>query len=238
MRRCDVLQVFDEVRVINLVERIDRREQMQKQLRRCGADDARVSFYDAEKPKSLGGFPSTGARGCFESHLAVLRAARDRKAKNVLIIEDDFDFTREGLARAPRVMEELFQQSWDVFYGAHLLLKRGRSGIALVPPDEPVMTASFVAFQGSILASLIDFLEAMLRRPPGSPEYGPMHVDGAYSVFRASTPHLRTFAVFPPIGRQRSSRSDITPNRMVLDKWPWTRHVASMLRQIYNGVRP
>ena len=98
------------------------------------------------------------------------------------------------------------------------------------------MTASFVGFHGRILASVIEFLEGVQRRPPGSPDYGPMHVDGAYTVFRGLNPERVTFAAFPSMGTQRSSPSDITPRQTMFDRWPTTRAVTRTLRRMHNWL--
>ena len=232
-----VLAPFDQVRIINLVDRPDRRREVIAELNRIGGLAQNISFYDAHRPDSPGGFPSVGARGCFESHLAVLRAARDAGVRNLLIVEDDVDFTREGPDRITALMPELFGRPWAFFYGAHLLAANGREGLAEVPANEPVATTSFVAIGGGAIQSLVDFLEGVLTRPPGSPDYGPMHVDGAYTVFRLLHPECVTLAAFPPLARQRSSPSDVTPSNMLLDRWAGTASIAAMLRRVYNKLR-
>jgi glycosyl transferase, family 25 len=228
---------FDQVRIINLVDRPDRRREMAAQLGRMGALAPNVEFYDARRPRDAGGFPSLGARGCFESHLAALRSARDAKVQSLLVLEDDLDFTRDGRERLGNVISQLSAHSWDFFYGAHLLGSDGRSGLVEIPADEPIITASCVGFSGEVISPLVEFLEGILGRPPGSPDYGPMHVDGAYTVFRMLNPQRITFAAFPSLGRQRSSPSDITPGSMFLDRWAPTRPVAALLRRGYNILR-
>lgn len=228
--------IFDQVRIINLRDRPDRRREMEEHLAHIGALAANVRFFDAQRPADQGEFPSLGARGCFESHLSVLKAARDNAAKSLLILEDDLDLSTEGQRRAGEILGRLARESWDVFYGAHVLPGKGRRGLLPIAPDEPVITASFVAFSGRVISPLVDFLEAMLLRPAGSAEYGPMHVDGAYTVFRMLHPQYRTLAVFPSLGHQRSSRSDITPSNMILDRWAFTRPLAGMLRRLYNTM--
>lgn len=232
-----VLEPFEQVRIINLADRPDRRREIIAELERIGGLAPNVSFYEAHRPESAGGFPSLGARGCFESHLDVLRTARDDQAKSLLILEDDVDFTRDGPGRLNKLVTDLFDRRWDFFYGAHLLSPRGRERLGPVPADEPVATTSFVAISGKTIPAFIDFLEGVLSRPPGSPDYGPMHVDGAYTVFRALNPDTVTFAAFPPVARQRSSPSDVTPSHMLLDRWPVTRGVAALLRRMRNRLR-
>ena len=232
-----ILDRFEQVRIVNLVDRPDRRREVIAELDRIGGMAPNISFYEAHRPDDTGGFPSLGARGCFESHLAVLRSARDAGARNLLILEDDVDFTRDGPDRLAKLVPQLFGQRWDFFYGAHLLAANGRQGLVEVPAAEPVATTSFVAIDGGTIQRFVEFLEGVLSRPPGSPDYGPMHVDGAYTVFRLLNPDCVTLAAFPPLARQRSSPSDVTPSNMVLDRWSGTRRIAASLRRLYNRVR-
>lgn len=232
----ELFSLFDQVRIINLVDRPDRRSEMIDQFRRIGGMGPNIAFHDAHRPSDAGEFPSVGARGCFASHLAVLRGARDAGAKSLLLLEDDFDFAREGFARANMIADELMNREWHFFYGAHVLPTANRRGLVRLAPDEAVITASFVGFNGTVIADLVDFLEAILTRPAGSPDYGPMHVDGAYTVFRELHPRFVSFAAFPTLGRQRSSPSDITPGDWLLDRHPATRGLARSLRSTYNWL--
>lgn len=232
-----MFDLFDEVRIISLIDRSDRRREMTAQLQRLGGMPANSSFFDAVRPTSPAEFPSIGARGCFESHLAVLREARDSGVKSLLVLEDDLDFTREGRRRIGPSLAQLAEAEWSFFYGAHVLTAAGRSGLVRISPDEPMMTTSCVAFKGKVIPELVDFLEAMMLRPAGSPDYGPMHVDGAYSVFRKLHPSHPTLVMFPSLGRQRSSPSDVTPGSMLLDRWSATGSIASFLRRAYNWTQ-
>jgi hypothetical protein len=232
-----VFALFDQVRIINLVDRPDRHRDMEREIDRLGGMAPNVSFFEARRPGDAGPFPSLGARGCFESHLAVLRSASQSGCRSLLLLEDDLDFTRGARDRLGRIVPELLSQPWDIFHGAHVLPLSHRRGLVRLATDEPVATASFVAFNGHVLGPLVEFLDAMLRRPAGSPDYGPMHVDGAYTVFRLLNPERVAFAAMPSLGRQRSSPSDITPSRMLLDRWSATRPLASVLRRGYNVLR-
>jgi hypothetical protein len=240
-----MLDQFDRVHVINIVDRVDRRREMGDQLRRVGAaDDPRTLFFPARRPADPGPFPSLGARGCFESHLGVIRQALADGVERLLLVEDDFDFARDIDRRGPVVMAALAASRWDVFYGASVLdaaaerlVRANGHGLAELAPDMAVETASFVGFTRAALLLLEPFLVAMLGRPAGSPDYGPMHVDGAYSIFRRQHPALRTLACRPAIGGQRASRSDITPNDFLLDRFALTRPLANRLRRLRAQVR-
>ena len=230
-------EAFDEVRIINLVDRTDRRREISDQLKQVGGFASNISYFDAHRPSSPGEFPSLGARGCFESHLAILREARERGSRTLLVLEDDLDFTRDGRARIDLTIAELAPKDWSFFYGAHIMQAKGRRGLVQIAADEPVMTTSFVAFRSAAIPELVDFLETMSKRPAGSPDWGPMHVDGAYTVFRQLSPKHRTCAALPSLGRQRSSPSDVTESGTLLDRWAGTQAIGTALRKGYNWMR-
>jgi glycosyl transferase, family 25 len=70
-----------------------------------------------------------------------------------------------------------------------------------------------IGLQGTCIPMFAGFLRQVLDRPPGHPEGGPMHVDGAYTTFRRNHPEFMTLAAIPSLGHQRASRSDIYPLR-------------------------
>jgi glycosyl transferase, family 25 len=76
------MQHIGGVFYINLDSRTDRRAEIEEELRRMDISGERFSAIKHE----------IGILGCGKSHLAVLKEARDRGLKNVLIFEDDFQF--------------------------------------------------------------------------------------------------------------------------------------------------
>lgn len=213
----DLLSIFDHIFVINLPHRTDRREEMAAQLARAGLDFdlPQVTLFAAEQFDDAGPFPSIGVRGCFMSHLAVLRHIVDQDIPRALILEDDADFSRHFETRLPAFIEPLSQASWDILYGwspgrHHDPDTRGDARLTSIPSSQAVYMAHFIGVTHSVAKQCVPYLERMLARPPGAPEGGPMHVDGAYSWFRAAHPELRTVAPRAPLAVQRSSRSDIT----------------------------
>ena len=191
--------------VINLEDRIDRRLEMEEQLRRIGW---KAQFQHAQRPENAGDFPSIGARGCFLSHLWTLRRGAVMKNHHVLVMEDDLNFV-PGFSRLwDEVYEELQTKEWSIFYPAHVL-DSAPTGLSLVDPQQGILCAHFVMFNRKVVPRIIDGLETILARPAGHPLGGPMHVDGAYSTLRAQNQELKTYIYSPSLGRQRSSRSDI-----------------------------
>ena len=108
----------------------------------------------------------------------------------------------------------------------------GRSpeaAVLLKPYTLGIQTTHFYGVNGQILDRLIAFLEQLQQRPSGHPDGGPMHVDGAYSTFRAQNPDITTLIAEPNLGWQRISRSDINASAWY-DYLPLVRDVANAAR--------
>ena len=75
-------EYIDKIIYINLEKRNDRKTQIENELKLFEIDAER---YNAIENK-------TGIIGCTESHLNILKLAKERNYKNILILEDDFTF--------------------------------------------------------------------------------------------------------------------------------------------------
>lgn len=208
------LDYFSRIYVINLPARSDRRREIGEQLAGVGLvlGEAPVELFPGVRPEAAGGFPSIGARGCFLSHLAVLRDAAERGYRRILILEDDVDFVAGFEPRMAAVAAELSRFDWDLFYGGYRLEHApvpGGGALAMLPAALDVLTSHFVAFRHPAIARLPEFLETLLGRPAGDPRGGPMHVDGAYNWYRRYHPDDLTLAAVPELGYQRSSLTDV-----------------------------
>lgn len=218
----DLFEYFGECYVINLPDRKDRWRDTQTELSKIGSP--RVRRFNAIRPNHHGGFPSIGARGCFLSHLGVLVDAEQRGLTRVLILEDDISFTADFSVRASAEVCKLKSMRWDIFYG----------GVDFegdeVPPCRAVQTTHFIGLHSPNISRLVKYLEAILTRPAGDPQGGPMHVDGAYSWYREQHPRVITVAASPPLGHQRSSRSDI--HGRWFDTMPIMSQAVALIRRV------
>jgi glycosyl transferase family 25 len=227
--------LFDRVYVINLPDRADRRREMTAQLALIGLEgDPLVEFFPAVRPADKGDFGSVGERGCFLSHLGVLKDAAARGYRSILILEDDVDWTPAVLEKGAG-LDALLQTDWAYLHGGRGYDRAAADGVialARLDPVRELLLAHFVGFRGAIIGQMVDHLEAILARPAGSPEGGPMHVDGAYSWFRRAHPEVAAYVCTPSIAQQRSSRSDIS----VPTGWRATR-AADWARRVLRPVR-
>jgi glycosyl transferase, family 25 len=232
-----LLDTFARIWIINLPERTDRRREMIGELARLGItiDGEKVAFYPAQRFSDAAGFRNIGARGCFDSHLTILEAAADLDGP-LLILEDDADFASGIESRLPTALNALHQTDWAIFYGFGdpPAGSNATGGLFEQAADIGIGTTHCIGFTPDSVRRAIPYLRAMLDRPPGSPDGGPMDVDGAYCWFRRAYPQLRTFCTYPAIANQRPSRTDITPS--LLDRMPIARQAMSLLRMVKRAT--
>lgn len=228
---------FDRTYVVNLLQRRDRLMYITSEFARAGVhvQSSQVKLFSAIKPESAEQFPSIGSRGCFFSHLSILRASVRDKVERVLIVEDDLHLARPLIEHPEDVLEHLDDTLWGLAYLGHSL------SLNQVPEPEftqihgEVYGAHFYAVQGETIPKLVDFLETMLTRPPGHPMGGPMHYDGALTTFSAQHPEVLTVASTVSLGNPSSSRSDVTPRPW--DRYPILRDVSQALRPLRNWMK-
>lgn len=238
-----LLKIFEHVYVINLESRPDRRKEIAWQLARIGLsfDHPSVTLFPASRPADKGEFPTIGTRGCYESHLGVMRAAQQSGWTSYLVLEDDADLSDDFEDRIVALAASAASTEWDIFYGwtPNTYGKSEKTTSALfveIPPDEGVRLSHFMGLRTSILADMLPYLEAIYHRPLGDPRGGAMHVDGAISWFRANHPSLRTIAPEAPISVQRPSRSDIHAPKW-FDRITFLSPIVTQLRRIKASLR-
>lgn len=212
-----MFEAFDIIRVINLPERTDRRREMMRELAALGLEnDPRVAFFPAIKPADAGSFTSIGARGVYQSQLAILREAKTRGC-SVLILEDDCTFS-------PIVRDFDFGQGWDIFYGGYYAADPEKLA------DSDIIGAHMMGFSAKgarAVCAYLDTLEFEGIHPP---------IDGAYVRFRRVCPEVPTRFAVPPLANQRPSRSDIADLRFY-DRLPLLRGIAGFARGAMRKLR-
>jgi glycosyl transferase, family 25 len=225
---------FDRVYVVNLPERTDRRKTIALELEKAGLPltPDQIEIFPAIRPDSAGEFPNIGARGCFLSHLAILKQAKKDGLSNILIVEDDLVISNLFKQQEEALVDQLQQTDWGFVYFGHSVKAQkvtvGQPKAKLQPFTGSFQTTHFYGVNSTIFDRLIEFLEAVQQRPEGHPDGGPMHVDGAYNHFRSQNPEILTLLAFPNLGTQENSRSDITPSWR--DRAPVVRNLMGVAR--------
>lgn len=236
-----LVDAFDRIVVINLARRKDRLREISEQLHRLGLsfDHPKLLRFDACRFDEPAGFPTTGTRGCFHSHMCVWQEAVARGDQSVLLLEDDLDLSPEIEPLLPLVLAALREANWSIFYGAVLKWLPGEtptSPIAVAHPEEPILGGHFIAMRGEALKEVGSYLAKISQRPPGSVEGGPMHVDGAYGWFRRQNPRFQTRVAHPDLGFQRSSRTDIHALGLK-DRIPIIRQLVGLARRLWRQFK-
>jgi Glycosyltransferase family 25 (LPS biosynthesis protein) len=223
--------------VINLPERKDRRKAIIRELETAGMPLAtgRVEIFPAIKPKEATGFRNIGARGCFLSHLAILRKALERGLSNVLIVEDDLTISPRVNQSLDAIVSDLCSRDWGIVYLGHIEDVPDSATPEFVPFYEPVVTTHFYAVNGPVIGRLVEYLEKVLTREPGDPLGGPMDLDGAITMFRQANPDVLTLIAHPNLGKQRQSRSNI--NCPWWERLPVVKNLADFARVVRANLR-
>ena len=210
-----LLDYFERLYIIHLPERVDRYRALGAELANIGIDiqDPKVCIFDPPRPSDSKGFPSIGVYSCFLSHLAVLKQSLQDGLENVWILEDDAIFRRK--LRQPveqeKIVQQLTQNNWDICYLGHPIQQETLSwyplGLVKFSGEFPCLHCYCV--HRRILSQLVQYLEEVLNNPPGHPQGGCLHVDGALSLFRRFHPEVVSLVSNPNLSNQKGSPSSL-----------------------------
>jgi glycosyl transferase family 25 len=98
-------QNIDHIFYINLDYREDRKEEIEREIQKMDLQEKTERFPGIRVFEQ-------GILGCTKSHLAVLKLAKERGYKNVLILEDDFEFV---------VSKEEFERELTLFFNSSIV---------------------------------------------------------------------------------------------------------------------
>lgn len=143
---------LDAIVYINLDKRTDRRSEIEFELNKMNLKAERFSAI--EHP------PPNGIVGCGKSHLAVIKLAKERGYKNILILEDDFVFITEKL-EFEESLTKLFESSieFDVCFISYNLLEEQESDIPFLKRAKFSNTASGYIVNSHYYDKIIDLYE-------------------------------------------------------------------------------
>ena len=126
--------IFDKIFIINLKHRTDRKEFIINQLEKQNINKNDYEFFEAIRPnidevniwnKNFCSHHTTdlyriGCLGCLVSHVSVIRAALMRGYKNILVLEDDTEFT-DNLDKLYTYSQQI-DNNYDMLYlsGSHM----------------------------------------------------------------------------------------------------------------------
>lgn len=228
-----IIDYFDRIYVINLPERKDRYRRVIWQLKQVGLwGTQKTRIFPAIRPTEAAGFTDIGVRGCFLSHLAVLKSAREDRMKNVLIMEDDLIFSPRFKICEENFVDQLARTSWGfVYFGHGEAQPPGTTITTLHSSHGPVSFTHFYGINSIIYDRLIAFLERIQLCRPGDPSGSPMSPDAAYSTFRRQNSDVVTLLAIPSLGRQGSSKTDLGKEKW-FDRIPVLGRIVGIIRTL------
>tara|TARA_Y100000389_G_C17451380_1_gene515052 strand:- start:901 stop:1521 length:621 start_codon:yes stop_codon:yes gene_type:complete len=182
-------ELFDEVYCVNLDERTDRWEQAQIEFGKLGLSG--VNRFSAIKHEK-------GAIGCRESHLGIIKKAKEKKLKNVLIFEDDVLIVEDNIKHLNNALEQLKNQEWDLFYlGATVDPNVGR--LQVQTPNLVKTNFAYTTHAYAVNHTMYDFI---LKEAP----YQPI-IDVFYNTH--IVPRQKSFIINPMLCIQQEGYSNI-----------------------------
>lgn len=186
----EIKNFFDGIFCINLKERTDRWEQAQKEFDKLNIKDS-VTHFPALKLDN-------GALGCRESHLSIIRKAKDNGLKNVLIFEDDVLVIDDNIKHLNTTITDLKDVEWDLFYlGATVDPNIGR----LEPYTSNLVKTNF-AYTTHAYAVNHSVYDLILKEAPLHPT-----IDVFYSTY--IVPRKKSFIINPMLCIQQEGYSNI-----------------------------
>ncbi len=136
-----------------------------------GLDHAMITLFPAARPDDPGQFPSIGARGCFMSHLGVLKNAKIKGYSNILILEDDANFAPGFLNSGEKDAAILEGDDWDILYFGYDIhgeiseVDGENSHFLHLSPSTGVGLTHALMIRQQTIEEIILYFEAMMARP-------------------------------------------------------------------------
>lgn len=188
---------IDHVFYINLDRRTDRR----------GEFESQAKVYDLQYERFPAIARDMGILGCTLSHLEVLKIARERNYKNVLICEDDFEFLI-GKEEFEAEIEQIFTSGvdFDICMISYNLMKSSDSEeYPFLLRASDVQTASGYIINQHYYDKIINLFEYAAPLLEQTGEHWNYANDQVWKQFQ---PHDKWYCTKTRIGRQRLSYSD------------------------------
>ena len=192
---------FDHIYCINLDKRTDRWEDCVKQFKKHNLTVERFSAIDGSKinnPTKL----MTGEYGILSTHIELIKDAKNKGYKNILILEDDVEFI-DNLNEYFPLFKEQIPDDWVMLYlsGNHV------GGCLQVSENIFKIFHSYAIHSFAIKSELFDLIIN------GLPKYKKA-VDVFYAELQSLFP---SYVIRPHLSWQRESFSDIQGGIMNYD---------------------
>jgi glycosyl transferase family 25 len=192
-------EYIDKIIYINLAKRTDRKELLEQELNNFELKYERFEAIET---------PEFGTLGCEISHLTVLKIAKERGYKNILIFEDDFTFLvdKEELEEN---LSKFFKEKIDynVCMISYNILKKEESEYDFLWKSLDVQTASGYIVNSNYFDTLIELFEEALPLLESTKAHWIYALDQIWKPLQLKD---KWYCFKTRIGKQRPSFSDNT----------------------------
>jgi len=192
---------FDKIYYINLERRKDRNQECIDELKKYNIIAERFNAINGESIIKSNWVHSLGAIGCLESHLQIIKNAKENKYNNILILEDDviFDDNIEG------IFENYYKQldkNWDILYLSGNHNQHEGNLLNMVSDNIIKCYLTYTTHSYAVKSSIYDIIIDKLSNAVNP-------VDVEYTKIQKIS---NCYAFYPGISSQRVGYSDIINN--------------------------
>jgi glycosyl transferase family 25 len=157
--------ILKNVLYINLAERTDRKEYVEKQLQSIGLRGERFAAVKLQN----------GAAGCTMSHIQCLEVAKKRNWDHVIIVEDDITFLNPSLFATQLNLFLSSHKTWDVvLFGGNLIPPYTKVDSCCVQVEHCQTTTGYLVkkhYYEILIQNFKDGLRNLLKEPENKKMY-------------------------------------------------------------------
>lgn len=192
---------IERIIFINLDKRTDRLSQIQSELINYGLIDKAIRFPAIHN--------DGGDIGCMMSHIEVLKIAKKNNYKNVLILEDDFEFvvSKDRFYYLLDIFKETYGDNYDVLKLSYNMIKSTDTDNIEIGKIIESQTTSGYIVNNHYYDKLIDLFEKCLINLINTRQHWLYAVDSCWKIYQ---PIDNWYFFKDRIGIQRASYSDIS----------------------------
>ncbi len=196
---------IDKFFYINLDKRKDRYKEINNELRNVLDEDE----YTDKVERFPAIYNKNGAIGCSLSHLEVLKIAKKRNYKNIIIFEDDFEFLidretfRSSIENVFKLVDEENLKFRVIMLSYNALQKEDYN--YLLDKTTNVQTASGYLVSSSIFDELIEIIEYGVKQLENTGEHWNYTIDQIWKRLQ----NKEWYIFKNRIGKQRAGFSDL-----------------------------
>ena len=134
---------IDKAYYINLDYRTDRKLLLEERINEIGLDIERfeaVKFNLDEMENPYNDKDWHKKMACNQSHINIIKSAKEQGLKNVWILEDDCVFVDGFVEKAKKCLDELQNLEWDLFYLGRKKIDAKAEKVVVDPIVEPLFS--------------------------------------------------------------------------------------------------